>query len=155
MRHRFKGFTLVELMVTVAVLLIVVTIAIPGFSALTSRQRADTETGDFYRALNYARLEAINRGKNVRVVPASGTAWAGVLNVQVGTETPVLRVVPAMATSSSLTPSVSGLAAIDFNNLGAPSNLTSALTLTYVNGSTTRTILVCLNGRVVRNGSCT
>ena len=154
MRDRNKGFSLIELLVTVAVLAILVTVGIPTFSTLIAHNRADADTGEFYRALNYARLEAINRGVNVRVVPATvGSGWNTPLNVQIGTTVPALRMFGAMSTNATMTPS-SNLSYIEFNNLGALSNPTAALTMAYANGSTTRNVGVCLNGRVVLNGTC-
>ena len=46
MRHGYKGFTLVELMVTIAVLAILVTVGIPSFVTLMNNTKADTESTD-------------------------------------------------------------------------------------------------------------
>ncbi|MGI4839188.1 MAG: GspH/FimT family pseudopilin [Janthinobacterium lividum] len=158
MRDRNKGFSLIELMVTVAVLAILVSVGIPTFSTLIRNNRADADTNEFYRALNYARLEAINRGVNVRVVPATtGAGWNTPLNVQIGatvtSSNPALRMIGAMSTNATMTPS-SNLSYIEFNNLGGLANPTAALTMAYANGATTRNVGVCLNGRVVLNGTC-
>lgn len=157
MHQRLKGFTLVELMVTIAVLAIVVTIAVPSFITMVARGRADTETSDFYRALNYARLEAINRGLNVRVAPdsTSNGNWAGILNVFLTSNTtPALRVVPAMASNSTMTASGSA-ALIEFNNLGSMITPANTLVFTYTNGTITRNVVVCPNGRMILNNGTT
>src|SRR5471032_2306821 len=62
MDHRTKGFTLVEVLITLAVFLILITMAVPMFTRSVQGTRADTEIGDLQRGLNYARLEAIDRG---------------------------------------------------------------------------------------------
>lgn len=158
MRDRNKGFSLMELMVTVSVVCILGAFAMPSFLTLISKNRADSDTGDFYRTLNYARLEAINRGVNVQVYPASksSSGWNTILNVQVsGAASGVspLRVIPAMTTNATLVPS-SAVSYIEFNNLGALSYPSTALAMAYTNGTITRNVGICLNGRVILNGTC-
>ncbi|MBD1551063.1 GspH/FimT family pseudopilin [Pseudomonas typographi] len=157
MQQRFKGFTLVEMLVTVALLVIVATVAVPSFSTLVAKNRADTETGDFYRALNYARLEAVNRGVSVRLTPETTGNWAGIINVTVPSVTTAagtLRVVPAMSASSTMV-AANSAAYIEFNNLGSLVNPTETLLFTYTNGSISRHLVVCVNGRVVLNNGTT
>lgn len=157
MRDRNKGFTLVELMVTVAVMAIALSFAIPSFTSSMNSAKADTEIGDLYRALNVARLEAINRAKNVRVTPSTAGTWTSSLNVQAftsGVADPAgpIRVIAAMATSSVVT--ASNAAYIEFNNLGALSSPATAVAIAYTRGAATRSIGVCLTGRLILGGTC-
>lgn len=73
---RCNGFTLVELVVTVAIAAIVVTLALPSF-AETMRQSTVRSLGnDLMASLNLARTEAVRRGGGVSVQAAgSGTDW--------------------------------------------------------------------------------
>jgi type IV fimbrial biogenesis protein FimU len=156
MEYRTKGFTLIELLVAIAIFLALVTLAVPAFTRSTQISRADTEIGDLQRALNFARLEAINRGVTTRVRPtAGGSVWTGELSVYDGTGTPanVLRVIPAMSSGATLT-LTSGVTAIDFNNLGGLSSSSVAMAISYVLGTQSRTLNVCLNGRILLGGSC-
>jgi len=156
MDHRTKGFTLIELLVALAVFLVLITLAVPAFTRSTQGTRADTEMGDLQRGLNYARLEAIDRGVTTRVRPtAGGSVWTGELSVYDSTGTPanVLRVVPAMSSGATLT-LTSGVTAIDFNNLGGLSSSSTAVVISYVLGTQSRTLNVCLNGRILLGGSC-
>lgn len=156
MDHRTKGFTLVELMVTLAVFLILVMVAVPAFTRSVQSTKADTEIGDLQRALNFARLEAIDRGITTRVRPtAAGGAWTSELTVYEGTGNPatVLRVVPAMSSGANLALPL-GVAAIDFNNLGGLSAPGVAVVINYVLGAQNRTLTVCLNGRILLGGNC-
>lgn len=156
MNHRTKGFTLPELLVAIAVLVILITLAVPGFTRSIQSSKADTEMGDLQRALNYARLEAIDRGVTTRLRPsAGGSVWTGELSVYDGTGNAanVLRVVPAMSSGAALT-LPSGVTALDFNNLGGLAAPSTAVVISYVLGTQSRTLNVCLNGRIQWGGSC-
>ncbi|MCU0071944.1 GspH/FimT family pseudopilin [Pseudomonas koreensis] len=156
MDHRTKGFTLIELLVAIAVFVILITMAVPAFTRSVQGSKADTEVGDLQRALNYARLEAINRGITTRLRPsAGGSVWSGELSVYDSTGTPanVLRVVPAMSSGATLT-LPSGVTALDFNNLGGLAAPSTAVVISYVLGTQSRTLNVCLNGRIQLGGNC-
>ena len=153
MRHRAKGFSLVELLVAVSLVGILAAIAIPNFSSTLQSNKADTELNDLQRALNYARLEAINRGVTIRIAPTAGNAWNTELQVYPAADaTNVLRKVAAMSSGGTLV--AANVNAMDFNNLGgliAPGN---AVAMTYTRGSIIRTMNICLTGRIVLGGSC-
>lgn len=156
MNHRTKDFTLPELLVAIAVLVILLTLAVPGFTRSIQSSKADTEMGDLQRALNYARLEAIDRGVTTRLRPsAGGSVWTGELSVydSTGNAANVLRVVPAMSSGATLT-LPSGVTALDFNNLGGLAAPSTAVVISYVLGTQSRTLNVCLNGRIQWGGSC-
>jgi type IV fimbrial biogenesis protein FimU len=156
MEDRTKGFTLIELLVALGIFLVLITLAAPAFTRSTQITKADIEVGDLQRGLNFARLEAIDRGMTTRVRPtAGGSVWTGELTVYDGTGTPanVLRVVPAMSSGATLT-LTSGVTAIDFNNLGGLSSSSTAVVINYVLGTQSRTLNVCLNGRILSGGSC-
>ncbi|UDI92148.1 GspH/FimT family pseudopilin [Pseudomonas sp. IAC-BECa141] len=156
MDHRTKGFTLIELLVALAVFVILITMAVPAFTRSVQGSKADTEVGDLQRALNYARLEAINRGTTTRLRPsAGGNVWTSELAVydSTGTSANVLRVVPAMSSGATLT-LPSGVTALDFNNLGGLAAPSTAVVISYVLGTQSRTLNVCLNGRIQLGGSC-
>ncbi len=69
--NRKSGFTLIELIVTVALVAIVVTIGIPSFQEIIRNNRLTTQTNDLVMALNLARSEAIKRGAVVSVCKSS------------------------------------------------------------------------------------
>lgn len=84
-RHAMKttcGFTLVELMVTLAVAAILIAMATPSFRELMMNNRLTVTTNDFVGAANLARSEAIKRGLNASVcisndgaTCSAGTQW--------------------------------------------------------------------------------
>ena len=79
---RQNAFTLVELMVTLAVLGIGLMIAVPSFISITRSNRNATETNTLIGALNFARSEATKRGAVISVCTsndgqtcATGIGW--------------------------------------------------------------------------------
>ncbi len=62
-----KGFTLHELMVTVAITGILIGLAIPGFISMITSNQLTASANDLVTALNLARSEAIKRGIQVTV----------------------------------------------------------------------------------------
>lgn len=64
-----SGFTLIELMVTVAVLATLITIAVPSFRDLLSNSRSATLTNELVFSLKIARSESIKRGVRTELCP--------------------------------------------------------------------------------------
>ena len=66
--REWRGFTLIELMVTLSVLAILLAIAAPSFSSLLASNRMATQSDEFIGALNLARSEAVRRGQPVALL---------------------------------------------------------------------------------------
>lgn len=62
-----RGFTLLELLVTIAVSTILLTIGIPSFLRTVAENHRVSYSADVYNALNFARSEAIAHNTNVIV----------------------------------------------------------------------------------------
>lgn len=60
-----RGLTLIELMITLAVLAVIVGIAVPSFNNMVQNNRSLSLGEDLASALNFARSEAIKRGARV------------------------------------------------------------------------------------------
>lgn len=102
-RRSSAGFTLVELMVTLSISAILVTVAVPNMIDLIRDARLATQSDALVSSLNLARLEAIKQGRSFSVCPvatASGctagvqtwaTGWViygnGAVSQTVGTKT--------------------------------------------------------------------
>ncbi|WP_420839532.1 GspH/FimT family pseudopilin [Dechloromonas hankyongensis] len=85
-----KGFTIIELVITIAVLGIVITLAAPSFQRTIAANRAQAVSMDLASALMQARAEAVKRATKVTLcksvdvasnanptcTSASGTSWA-------------------------------------------------------------------------------
>jgi len=67
---RQSGFTLIELMVAVAVLAILLTLAVPSFAGLMRSSQVSSQTNSLVTAFNVARSEASKRGMPVTVCAA-------------------------------------------------------------------------------------
>ena len=62
-----QGFTLIELVMTMAIAGILVSMAIPSFNSILNSSRLTNYANDFVGALNLARSEAVRRGVSVTV----------------------------------------------------------------------------------------
>ena len=62
-----RGFTLLEMMITIAVLVIVVTVAVPAFDGFVANQRVKSAAQGLMTSFSYARSEAIRRNEDVDV----------------------------------------------------------------------------------------
>nr|WP_311528145.1 GspH/FimT family pseudopilin [uncultured Ralstonia sp.] len=81
---RHAGFTLIEVVTTVTILAILLTIATPYFRDFVLTQRAKAGAYDLISSLLYARSEALKRNTNVVVTPTNG-GWQNGWSVTVGT----------------------------------------------------------------------
>jgi len=75
MRHS-RGFTLIELMVTLSILASLLAIAAPSFQGTIQSNRTQTITTDLTTALQLARSEAVKRGVKVDVCRRNGEVCA-------------------------------------------------------------------------------
>ncbi|MDO6610063.1 GspH/FimT family pseudopilin [Shewanella sp. 1_MG-2023] len=74
MKHDLKGFTLVELMVTVAVAAILLTVGVPSLVSLYEGQRANSNISKINSSMQFARSQAVSYGSRVSVCPFNGTS---------------------------------------------------------------------------------
>lgn len=84
-RMRSRGFTLIELMITLTVAVILIAIAIPSFNYLTVSSKLTTVSNGLVTALNTARMEAIKRNNLVTSCSNTGNG-ADTLGTACGTQ---------------------------------------------------------------------
>lgn len=82
-----NGFTLLELLVTMSIVLIVLSVGVPGFQGMIKDNRLVSQTNEFVTAVNLARSAAVRFQRNATIcvtadytaaVPAcaGGTDWS-------------------------------------------------------------------------------
>ncbi|TAL80668.1 MAG: prepilin-type N-terminal cleavage/methylation domain-containing protein [Candidimonas sp.] len=92
------GFTLIELMVTIAIAAVLLTLAAPSFTSMVRNNRLTAQADGLTAALNYARSTALSQAITVEVCPLGtlntttcGAIWAnGWIVVRDPTGTPTL-----------------------------------------------------------------
>ena len=77
--HRFKGFTLLELLVAIFVLSVVLTLGVPSFTQFVQSNRMASGVNDLIGTLHSARTEAVKRktlaGPNAAVSVCASANW--------------------------------------------------------------------------------
>lgn len=81
--RRQTGFTVVELMIVVAVSGVLLSIALPAVQDWIAGAKVKATVSDLYASVIKARSEAITRNRDIVIEPVS--AWAGGWTVKVGT----------------------------------------------------------------------
>ena len=173
-RSGTRGFTLIELMFTIALAAILTALAAPSVQKMLKTNRVQTEASAFVGDLMVARTEAVKRGQNVSVcVSSDGTNCLTTNTWQAGwivfsdptgacsaatTASPAIRVRKAFAGSDTFASSTSSMACVTFNREGFTSNLGSA-TVTFMLhtsdtlATATRCVAVDLGGRITTQTS--
>lgn len=111
-----RGFTLIELMLTLTVLGVLLTIALPSFRKLLMNYQIRAHTESILNGLQLARGTAVQRNENVQFILAPAGSWT------VQTESPVLPIQSRSVGESSaqlvtgILPSTS--TTVTFNGLG-------------------------------------
>jgi type IV fimbrial biogenesis protein FimT len=181
LRHSPRGFSLVELMVVVAIVAILTMIALPSYRHLIQLNRLATDTNNFLSALNLARNEAVARGRPVSACASvSGTACDGTGTddwsngwivftdydppgqIDVGSGDAVLRVFGPVATRDSLTSGGANVGYVSFGRTGTAKFPNAAVLLetftlltTPCEGDLVRTVTVTNLGRAASvPGAC-
>lgn len=78
MNTRQSGFTLVELLVTLSIVVILASMAVPGFQTMLVQRRIDSVADTLASDFRYARSEAVKRTTKVTLCASSnGTSCTG------------------------------------------------------------------------------
>lgn len=141
--HPPRGFTIIELMITVTVAGILLAVAVPSFNATSARARLEGATNELSVDLQYARSEAIRRRTSAALtIDAAGTSYT-LTYLDPSTASNVNFKTVAMPGAVAMTAN----AAVQFTSLRG---LAAARTIDITSTQTTATLRVLTNaaGRV-------
>lgn len=151
-----RGFTLLELMVTIAILAILLAIGVPSFTAYIESSRATATANELLYYTQLTRSEAVKRNSAVTLCPtadqetcATDSVWTQGWLVIAGSE--VIRVQSAIPGNMTLTLNPT-LTQITLTAVGTTANATDfSLTI----GAQTRCISLLTSGKAdVSQGDC-
>ncbi|MEM1081556.1 MAG: GspH/FimT family pseudopilin [Pseudomonadota bacterium] len=107
-----KGFTFMEIIITILVAAILMTLAVPSFRAAIQNNRLTGEANEIIAAFQFARSEALKRGAPVQVCSSSNgiscggnwnQGWIALAELP-GNATELLRAWPGNGNDFSFTP---------------------------------------------------
>lgn len=79
MQKHESAFTLIELMITITVAAVVLTLGVPGFGRVIERNQLSAYTNQLVASLYFARSEAVRRNEDIRVCHSDdGNSCGGV-----------------------------------------------------------------------------
>lgn len=141
---KMQAFTLIELIVTLLIAGVLLSMAFPSFQSLMAKSELTTVTNSMIGAINYARSEAINRGVTVILEPLGG---GGGWHVVAGAEE-LKRFNPS---TKQITIDAGGATSINYQATGYRQFGQPAVVLTVCNNhsSTGKTITVSGIGGVI------
>jgi type IV fimbrial biogenesis protein FimT len=163
-RRRHRGYTLIELLTTVAVAAIVTTAAVPGLRSFVQNNRIAAQTNELVGSLVLARSEAVTRGVATTVCASSdgascsgSTDWAsgwlvfadlaaplGALDA--GTDV-LVRAHPGLESGAALTGSTAAVTYRADGFLDAASAVNFEVRIAACTGHEARDVAVGLSGR--------
>lgn len=163
-RNGLSGFTLTELLVTIAVAGIFLAVGVPSYYTMIQNNRAATMVNKLSASLNFARMEAIKRGVRVSVCPAASAAlsscgnstqwaqgWIVFLdpdnNNTIDSNNDLVKVSEALPNGSTITSNM-GIVSYDSSGFVTSGALNMTLSATGCQGNNARSLSLSSSGRL-------
>lgn len=118
-----QGFTLIELMITVAVFAVLTVLALPSFNQWIANTKIRSTTESILAGFQLARTEAVRLNRGVRITLNADTGWS-VTEVISGNVVQTRPAAEGTGNNTSMTVTPGGATIVDFNGLGRVTNLT-------------------------------
>jgi type IV fimbrial biogenesis protein FimT len=161
-----SGFTLLELLITVALIAVVTALAIPGMSTFSKNDRLTTNINTMIGHLAYARSEAVKSSAQVSICASSDAAnctggnwedgWIvyvdsdsnGSFSEDTTTGEVILRANQALDGGNKLSPTANYASQVTYDNRGFVTATGGFLLCDNRNGAFGKTITISNTGRV-------
>lgn len=101
---RSAGFTLIELVVAIAIMGILMTLAAPAMQRVVAKQRLRSASFNLVGDLTLARSEALKRRSSVVLEPLATGNWTAGWRLRNATDNAILAQRPALGTSVAVSP---------------------------------------------------
>ena len=151
MKNKHTGFTLIELMITLVIATIVMTVGVPSFKTFFLNNRMSAQANDLISSINLARSEAIKRTTSMKVCSSDdqascGGSWNDGWIVITADDSELIRVYPALKGTSTLTSTASSMT---YTSTGFLNGAQTTFTLcdSDETGETGREVVVSSTGR--------